>query len=247
MNAIEKLEKYIKDEGITQISGGIFEDQIRKRLIDKDEETGELIYESYEVKANTTVAEYCKSMGSITSATSMGYHGNEEPVSAEEYAKELLAFMTAPGELIVGECKKCFALMTQAQKDVHECDGEGSMTFDEWMNSFISGKVKPFTKKKGDTSGNLREVESIEEVSELARASGKRLKDIFGKDYSNSNNIDREFMDNLDNLKDLASINTDKLVKIMDKDLDKLNEKAIDIAISKGKAKPFKFNDSTKK
>jgi len=79
MSAIEKLEKYIKAEGITQISGGIFEDQIRKKLIGKDEETGELIYESYKVKANTTVAKYCKSMGLITSDMSMGYHGNEEP------------------------------------------------------------------------------------------------------------------------------------------------------------------------
>ena len=169
MSAIEKLEKYIKDEGVTQISGGIFEDQTRKRLTDKDEETGELIYESYQVKANTTVAEYCKSMGLITSDMSMGYHGNEEPISAEEYAKELLGFMTAPSKNIVGECRKCFKFLVEFEDDNHE----------EFCNGIGSQPVEYFLPKKGDTSGNLREVESVEEVSEIARASGKRLKGAF--------------------------------------------------------------------
>jgi len=169
MSAIEKLEKYIKDEGITQISGGIFEDQTRKKLIGKDEETGELIYESYKVKANTTVAEYCKSMGSITSDMSMGYHGNEEPISAEEYAKELLGFMTSPSKNIVGECRKCFKFLIEFEDDNHE----------EFCNGIGSQPVEYFIPKKGDTSGNLREVESTEEVGEIARESGKRLKGIF--------------------------------------------------------------------
>lgn len=206
MNAIEELEKYIEEEGITQISGGIFKDQTRKRLIGKDEETGELIYESYQVKANTTVAEYCKSMGLITSDMSMGYHGNEEPISAEEYAKELLGFMTAPSKNIVGECRKCFKFLVEFEDDNHE----------EFCNGIGSQPVEYFLPKKGDTSGNLREVESVEEVGELARTSGKRLKQIFNE------GTQEEW-------------------------LDELNEIAIDIAISKGKAEPFKFNDSRKK
>ena len=166
MSAIKKLEKYIEEEGITQISGGIFKDQLRKRLLDKDEETGELIYESYTVKANTTVAEYCKSMGLITSDMSMGYHGNEEPISAEEYAAELLGFMTAPSNNIIGECRKCFKFLVEFEDDNHE----------EFCNGIGSQPVEYFLPKKGDTSGNLREVESVEEVGEIARASGKRLK-----------------------------------------------------------------------
>jgi len=278
MNAIEKLEKYIKDEGITQISGGIFEDQIRKRLIDTDEETGELIYESYQVKANTTVAEYCREMGLITAASSMGYHTNEEPVTAEEYAKELLGFMTAPSKNIVGECRKCFKFLIEFEDDNHEefCNGRGYQSIDSFLpdssfkfndsrkmteierleksekssklpeqvekvspdaNEIICrhlAKAEPFTKKEGDTSGNLREVESVEEVGELARASGERLKKIFEEDNSLSPppNPGNDY---------------DKPSRPPKRTFAQLNEIAIDNAIANGKAKEFKFNDSTKK
>lgn len=225
MSAIEELEKYIKDEGITQISGGIFEDQIRHRLIpNEDPDDKELRYEDYTVKANTTVAKYCGEMGKITSASSMGYHKNKDPVSAEEYAKELLGFMTAPSKNIVGECRKCFKFLVEFEDDNHEefCNGVGSQPVEyflptpdssfkfndsqkmteierlekAWLSFKLPeqvekvcpkadeiicrhlAKAEPFTKKEGDTSGSLREVESVEEVGELARTSGKRLKEI---------------------------------------------------------------------
>jgi len=195
MSAIEELEKYIKDEGITQISGGIFEDQTRHRLIpNEDPDDKELRYEDYQVKANTTVAAYCGGMGRIHN------------VSAEEYAKELLGFMTAPSKNIIGECRKCFKFLVEFEDENHE----------EFCNGIGSQPVEYFLPKKGDTSGNLREVESVEEVGELARTSGKRLKEIFHEGTQ-------------------------------EELLTELNEIAIDIAISKGKAEPFKFNDSQKK
>lgn len=125
MTAIEELEQYIEKEGITQISGGVFTEQTRKRLIpNEDPDDKELRYEEYQVKANTTVEEYCNSMGSITSATSMGYHKNEEPVSGEEYALELLAIMKAIAagkcKTISGECMRCCSFMYEGEE--HICD-----------------------------------------------------------------------------------------------------------------------------
>ena len=123
MAEIEKLEKYINDKGITAISSGRFVDTIGRKLLDnEDPEDKELKYKEFPIKANTTVAKYCEEMGKITKSTSMGYHLNEEPLSAEEYAKELLGFLTAPSERIVGECKKCFQMLTQKEKNLHKCE-----------------------------------------------------------------------------------------------------------------------------
>ena len=167
MSKIKELEEYIEKEGITQISGGIFKEQTRRRLVDIVD--GDYIYKSYTVQPNTTVAKYCEEMGKITSSMSMGYHGNEEPISGEEYAKELLGFMSATTKNIVGECRKCFKFLVEFEDDNHE----------EFCNGIGSQPVEYFLPKKGDTSGNLREVESVEEVGELARESGARLKAIF--------------------------------------------------------------------
>ena len=59
----------------------------------------------YNYKTNTTPEQYCRDMGESVGA------------SAEEYANELLNMMDAPSQKIVGECEKCFKLLTEFEAE----------------------------------------------------------------------------------------------------------------------------------
>jgi len=96
---IIKLEQLVKDKGILQISGAVFGDI--KMPITAKRPKGRTI------KANTTVREYCE------------FYGNIVNLTPDEYAKEVLASMSAPSQLVVGECEKCWSFILEGSE--HEC------------------------------------------------------------------------------------------------------------------------------
>jgi hypothetical protein len=117
MSAIKELEQYIEDEGITRISGGVFEEYTASRLIpNEDPDDKELRYRRFQVKPNTTVENYCESLGAM--------HG----VSAEAYAMELMAINNAikagKGKKVIGECFKCCKFLLEGEDEDHKCKPE---------------------------------------------------------------------------------------------------------------------------
>ena len=100
MSRLQEFCNRVKNDGLLGVSGAIFKTH--------ESPNGKFVY-----KANTTPERYCEVMGEI--------HG----VSAEKYADNLLNMMDAPSEKIVGECDKCFRLLTESEAETHQCDGEG--------------------------------------------------------------------------------------------------------------------------
>ncbi len=94
MTSVEELEKYVKDNGILGISGGIFKDHVSPK--------------GKQIKANTTVAEYCNTLAEM--------YGTD----GETYAAEILAIEAAPTREIVGECSRCWTLIMGDEE--HVCD-----------------------------------------------------------------------------------------------------------------------------
>jgi len=107
MSVFEELEKCLEDQGIVQISGGVFKDH--------ESPTGK------KYKANTTVKQYCNALGEYND------------VSGEEYALELLAMQQAiaagKGQLVVGECRKCWAFILENEE--HVCKEDSPETEQE--------------------------------------------------------------------------------------------------------------------
>ncbi len=92
MTRLEEFCKRMEDDKVIQISGGVFIDHTRPN--------------GQKIKANITPENYCISMGNIYST------------SAEEYADELLDFLDAPTQEIVGECPYCYAFLIEG--DPHD-------------------------------------------------------------------------------------------------------------------------------
>ena len=90
------IEEYIKKEGIVQLSSAVFTTH--------DSPNGKFHY-----PANATVISYCEYQGVV--------HG----VSAEEYAKDLLGFITAPAKRIIGECMVCSKFLIEGEDENHVC------------------------------------------------------------------------------------------------------------------------------
>ena len=91
MSKIKELEDLLEEEGVDQLSGGIFKECKSK---------GKTIY------PNTTVEEYC------------AVKGRQFNITAEEYAEDLLNFMKAPKLEVVGECKRCYNLLIEGDDHV---------------------------------------------------------------------------------------------------------------------------------
>ena len=90
MTRLEELKKRVEDEGILGISGGIFKDHSNSKA---------------SWKANTTVENYCGTMGAAHNLT------------AEDYANELLNMMDAPTQEYIGECVKCMKMLFEGDED----------------------------------------------------------------------------------------------------------------------------------
>ena len=100
MSRLQEFCDRVEREGIVGISGANFKDHTSPN--------GKFFY-----RANTTPEQFCRDKGEI------------DGVTAEAYADMLLNIMDADGEKIVGECDKCFRLLTESEAETHQCDGEG--------------------------------------------------------------------------------------------------------------------------
>ena len=129
MSKVAELEKLIEDEGIVQISGGIFKDHNARGYNRKTKR-----FEDGIRRANCTVESYCAAMGAISGLNVLELPildpdfdfksiDNPKAISAEEYAASLLrvqgALESGDCKVIHGECPKCSAFI--AFGEAHDC------------------------------------------------------------------------------------------------------------------------------
>lgn len=131
MTVFEELEQIIEEQGIVQISGGVFKEHTTP--------TGKVR------KVNTTVEKYCTNLGKL--------HG----VSGEEYCLELLAIeksiAAGNGRKITGECRRCWTFMLEGEE--HVCDVERVKEHEESQRLWEKIQASLLAKKEAEENSTV--------------------------------------------------------------------------------------------